>query len=123
MMWAGKRLGLMTAIAIAASGCGFAEEKGTVASYEQQLADHLTAQNAKMYGAFWCPHCSEQKSLFGSAANAIPYVECDPEGKNAQPHLCREKNIQGYPTWEINGQLYPGTQPLETLAELSNFQP
>jgi glutaredoxin len=91
-------------------------------SFERQLAEHLTTQNVKMYGAYWCPHCSDQKQMFGDAVNVIPYVECDPTGDNAQPQLCRDKNIQGYPTWEINGQLYPGTQSLEELAKLSGFQ-
>lgn len=33
-----------------------------------ELAKHLTAVNAKMYGAFWCVHCHEQKELFGQEA-------------------------------------------------------
>jgi hypothetical protein len=75
-----------------------------------------------MYGAFWCPHCADQKDLFGSAVDDVPYVECDPEGENAQPQLCRDKDIEGYPTWEIDGELYPGTRSLEELAQLSNFE-
>lgn len=91
-------------------------------SYEARLAEHLTEQDATMYGAFWCPHCSDQKELFGEAIEAVPYVECDPEGENAQPELCREKNIEGYPTWEIDGELYPGTRSLEELATLTEFE-
>ncbi len=74
-----------------------------------------------MYGAFWCPHCNTQKEQFGAAIDAIPYIECDPEGENAQPETCQAKNIQGYPTWEINGQLSPGVKSLGELAELSGF--
>jgi len=74
-----------------------------------------------MYGAFWCPHCTDQKELFGEAVQAVPYVECDPDGEKAQPQLCQEKGIQGYPTWEIDGELYTGVRSLEELATLSNF--
>ncbi|HEY9887867.1 MAG TPA: hypothetical protein V6D02_05660, partial [Candidatus Obscuribacterales bacterium] len=56
------------------------------------------------------------------AVDDIQYVECDPEGENAQPQLCREKDIQGYPTWEIDGEFYSGTQSLEELARLSGFE-
>lgn len=92
------------------------------ASYEARLANHLTQQGATMYGAFWCPHCADQKELFGEAIDNVPYVECDPEGENAQPDLCVAKEIKGYPTWEINGEFYPGTQSLEELAQLSGFE-
>ena len=87
------------------------------------LAEHLAKSEAKFYGASWCPHCSEQKHLFGSSEKRIPYVECSPGGPKApQAPVCKEKNIQSYPTWIINGQRYTGIQPLDTLAQLTNFQ-
>lgn len=90
-------------------------------SYEAQLANHLSSSGAKMYGAYWCPHCAEQKELFEAGAEQLPYIECDPSGEAAQPQICVDKGVQGYPTWEINGQLYPGTQSIDTLAELSGY--
>ncbi|MEB3268306.1 MAG: hypothetical protein VKJ09_07190 [Leptolyngbya sp.] len=116
--------GLACAGVVALSGCtGLSLPGGAPGqpSYEQQLAEHLTASGAQMYGAFWCPHGSAQKELFGNAVDQVPYVECDPEGEAAQPQLCQEKGIQGYPTWEINGELYPGVRSLEELAELSDY--
>lgn len=91
---------------------------------EIALAQHLTSIGAKMYSAFWCPHCHEQKQLFGAeAAKQIPLVECDPSGQNAQTALCQSKSeVRGYPTWEINGQFYSGTQSLQQLADYSNYQ-
>jgi hypothetical protein len=74
-----------------------------------------------MYGAYWCPHCNDQKELFGAAFSNIDYVECDPGGKNSRPSLCQKAKITGYPTWEIKGKLYPGTQSLEELAKLSGY--
>ena len=45
------------------------------------LAKRLKAAGAKMYGAFWCSHCQEQKAEFGAEAQAdLPYVECYPQG-------------------------------------------
>ncbi|PSN20272.1 hypothetical protein C7271_02980 [filamentous cyanobacterium CCP5] len=91
---------------------------------EIALAEHLSAVNATMYGAWWCPHCHDQKQLFGAtAAKQIPYVECAEDGQNSQTDLCRSKEgITGFPTWEINGQFYPGTMSLEALADASNYQ-
>ena len=46
-----------------------------------ELAKRLKAAGAKMYGAFWCSHCFEQKQSFGKEAMAdLPYVECYPDG-------------------------------------------
>ena len=87
------------------------------------LAKHLSQVGAKMYGAYWCPHCNDQKQFFGrEGAKQINYIECDPSGQNAQPEVCKAQKIEGYPTWEINGQFYGGTQSLQKLAELSGYQ-
>lgn len=87
------------------------------------LAAHLKQVGAKMYGAYWCSHCHDQKQLFGkSAFNQINYIECDPKGKNPQPDLCKAANVKGFPTWEINGKSVSGTQSLEELATLSGYQ-
>ena len=87
------------------------------------LADHLTAKGAVMYSAYWCPHCHEQKELFGKEATArLKIVECAPDGRNNQAELCASKKIQGYPSWEINGKLDSGKKPLARLAELSGYR-
>lgn len=90
---------------------------------EIALAQHLKQVDAKMYGAYWCPHCAEQKQLFGKAAfSETTYIECDPNGENAQPELCQAAKVESYPTWEIKGKTYSGTQPLEQLAAASGYQ-
>ncbi len=92
-------------------------------SAEIELARHLSNIGAKEYGAFWCPHCHEQKELFGKEAAAlINYVECDPRGKNGKPELCKKAEIKGFPTWKMNGQTYEGVQPLEKLANLTGYK-
>mgnify|MGYP006422297567 CR=1 FL=1 len=89
---------------------------------EMALARHLQNIDAKMYGAYWCPHCHEQKQLFGQEAmKLVDYVECDSQGANARPQLCEQANIRGFPSWKINGQVVQGVQPLERLAQLSGY--
>jgi uncharacterized membrane protein/glutaredoxin len=97
----------------------------TTASGESEvaLAKHLTQVGAKFYGAFWCPHCQDQKTLFGKeAAKQIPYVECSTPDRQAQTEVCKAQNIQGYPTWVINGQASQGTKTLDQLADLTGYQ-
>ena len=77
-----------------------------------------------MFGAYWCPHCHDQKQLFGQqAVQELIYVECAPDGRNAEPSVCQAQgdNLTGYPTWEINGEFYSGTQSLEQLADASGY--
>jgi uncharacterized membrane protein len=89
---------------------------------EIALAKHLTAIGAKKYGAFWCPHCYEQKQLLGKEAfSEINYVECDPQGENPQRDACIAAGIQSFPTWEINGEFYPGVKTASELAKLSGY--
>jgi glutaredoxin len=76
-----------------------------------------------MYGAYWCPHCHDQKQLFGKEAAAqLNYIECAPDGKNGRPDLCEAAKIEGFPAWEIDNQKVEGTQSLERLAELTGYQ-
>ena len=86
------------------------------------LAKHLTAGGAVMYSAYWCPHCHEQKELFGKeASKLLTVVECAADGENNQADLCRSKGLQGFPSWEINGTIDSGVKPLQKLAELSGY--
>jgi len=91
-------------------------------SFAGRLAQHLTVTNAKMYGAYWCSHCLNQKSKFGEAKKLIPYIECDAKGENPQTALCQEKGIKGFPTWEINGKMLSGERSLDELADASGYK-
>lgn len=83
------------------------------------LVSDLKSLDARMFGAFWCSHCYEQKQSLGAEAmRSIPYVECDREGYNNQRGLCKERDVPGYPTWEIGGELFPGERSLEELREI-----
>ena len=85
---------------------------------ELEFAEFLTRKGVKMYSAFWCPHCYEQKQLFGKEAfSKITSIECDPNGKNPNTQACIDAKIQSFPTWEIGGKLDPGVKLLDQLAE------
>ena len=88
-----------------------------------KLAEHLTKEGAVMYNAYWCPHCHDQKEMFGKeASNKLNLVECAKDGFNNKRELCESKGITGFPSWEINGSIDSGVKTLRELAELSNYQ-
>ena len=85
----------------------------------ETLATCLKEKGAVFYGAFWCGHCQNQKAMFGSAAKALPYVECASleQGVDQTP-ACAEAQITSYPTWVFaDGEKMPGERSLEFLAE------
>jgi protein-disulfide isomerase len=90
---------------------------------EIAIANHLNKVGAKMYGAYWCSHCQNQKQLFGKEAwPKISYVECAADGQNANLAACKQAKIEGYPTWLINGRQYPGTMSMFKLARASGYK-
>ena len=64
-----------------------------------ELAKALKEKNIVMYGAYWCPHCSRQKELFGKEAwDIMVYVECSPKGYGFNSKVI-PNDIDGYPTF------------------------
>lgn len=86
------------------------------------LAQALTKSGAKFYGAYWCGHCKNQKAEFGTAVSALPYVECDASGPNANAAACDAAGVTGYPTWVIGGKQYVGEQSIDQLKSYINFK-
>lgn len=83
-----------------------------------KLAACMSEKNVTMYGAYWCPHCRNQKAMFGDAFEKVKYVECTQETKT-----CTEKQVESYPTWIYqDGTRTMGEQPLEKLAEKSGCE-
>ena len=81
----------------------------------------LKDRGVKMYGAWWCPHCIEQKEKFGASLEEYgPYVECGIKGQtHGQAQVCKDENVNHYPTW----QFPPTGERVErvfTLEELSD---
>ncbi len=86
------------------------------------FATCLKDSGAVFYGAFWCPHCQEQKALFGSASDSLPYVECSMENGQDTTQICLDKKIQRYPTWEFNGERVEGVLGLTELSQRTGCQ-
>ncbi len=82
------------------------------------LAQCIAASGAKFYGAFWCPHCEEQKNEFGDAARYLPYVECSAPDASGETQACAERGIGHYPTWIFpDGSRLEGVATAEELAK------
>lgn len=102
-----------------ASFTGFFVKTTPQPSKYDGFAKCLTEKGAKFYGTYWCGHCKNQKEIFGESLRYVTYIECDPRGDGARPEICVQNNINGYPTWIINGKHYEGEQSLETLSYLA----
>jgi hypothetical protein len=91
---------------------------------EIALAKHLKQAGVKVYGAYWCPHCYEQKQLFGKEAwSYLASVECAEDAlKLPQPKLCKQAGVEGFPTWSIRGKLDAGVKKLSQLAKLTGYK-
>jgi hypothetical protein len=84
------------------------------------FAKCLTAHGVKMYGAYWCPHCAEQKEKFGSSFEFVPYVECGvPGNSNQATQECKDAGIKKFPTWQFppTGERVERVFPLEELSD------
>ncbi|NJS16986.1 MAG: vitamin K epoxide reductase family protein [Nostocaceae cyanobacterium CSU_2_110] len=96
----------------------------TSGAAEIALARHLKEIGAMEYIAWWCPHCHDQKLLFGKEAyKEVPHIDCAPADNpnNIKPE-CKAAGIESYPTWKIKGKTYNGAQNLEALAKASGYQ-
>lgn len=88
---------------------------------QKALAQHLAATGAKCYTAWWCPHCQDQRENFGIEAAALaPFVQCS-DLKRKELDLCKKVDVEGYPTWIIDGKKYGGGRTLAELAEMTGF--
>ncbi|MGB7415277.1 MAG: hypothetical protein WA902_13815, partial [Thermosynechococcaceae cyanobacterium] len=104
---------------------------------EIKLAQHLSAQGAKLYGTHWSFHTYQQIELFGiEAFESVPYIECTEliDGRECMTSQCQafvhevraisgeEGGFGGFPTWSIGDQIYGGCQTLANLAKYSGYQ-
>jgi Zn ribbon nucleic-acid-binding protein len=85
------------------------------------FASCLTEKGAKFYGHYQCPHCQDQKELFGTAADSVTYIECGVIGSNmgsGQSQECTDLKIESYPTWIFADKTrISGQQSIAQLAE------
>ena len=73
----------------------------------------LKSNEAIFYGAWWCPHCDEQKETFGKYEKNLVeeevYFECS-EASRETKEACTTQNIVSYPTWKFNIEGNPENQ-------------
>jgi hypothetical protein len=82
------------------------------------FAKCLAAKQTKMYGLYWCPHCAEQKEMFGKAFQYVPYVECAIKGSNQLTPACTAAGVKLFPSWQFGaGQPVEGVEPMQELSD------
>ena len=82
------------------------------------FAKCLAAKQAKMYGLYWCPHCAEQKEMFGKSFQYVPYVECAIKGSRDLAPACVAAGVKLFPSWQFGQN--PPTEGVFPLQELSD---
>ncbi len=114
-----KKWGIIAIIIIVLVALGYvwfvqASKPGKLDDFAKCLKD----SGAKFYGAFWCPHCQDQKEAFGSSKKYLPYIECSTTDSNGQLKVCSDAKVEAYPTWEFkDGAREEGELSLQKLAE------
>lgn len=98
------------------------QQKSDPSPYDS-FAQCLTDKGVKMYGAWWCPHCVNQKKMFDGAFDKISYTECSAPGSRVMNQTCKNAGIEGFPTWEFSdGSRLAGEQSLKELSERTSCE-
>ena len=103
------------AISIVIVGCS---KKTDTSEWSELMwfAECVTQAWAIFYGTERCPHCQNQKKLFGASIEKINFVDCD-----KQSALCSAASVTWYPTWKFaDGSVLQWTQPLDAIAAKTN---
>lgn len=118
-----KKFHLLFLLAFALGAAVFMGLRSAQPNKYDDFAKCLTEKGATFYGAFWCPHCQNQKKIFGSAKKYLNYVECSTADGNGQLPTCNKAGIESYPTWDFGNEIrITGELSLSALAEQTNCQ-
>jgi hypothetical protein len=78
----------------------------------------LATKQAKMYGLYWCPHCADQKAMFGKAFQYVPYVECAIKDSHELAPACKAAGVKLFPSWQFGaGPPIEGVFPMQELSD------
>ena len=111
---------VVTLVILGAAWGGYDYLYYSKASTLDDFAKCLKSKGVRMYGAWWCPHCAEQKEAFGYAFQYVNYVECSPEGKRDINDVCKQAGVKHFPTWQFpDGSRTEGELPLADLSQKS----
>jgi glutaredoxin len=101
---------------IAITSVSIAHWESTNENYDN-FAKCLTEKGVVIYGSATCPHCQDQKKMFGDSFKYINYIECSNDPR------CAQAGVQYVPTWSINGTLQPaGGKTIQELSSLTGCQ-
>lgn len=115
----------LCAIGFIGLGIWFGVKKDQPAIYDE-FATCLKDSGTKFFGTFWCPHCRNQKAMFGKSAKLLPYIECSTANGQGTLQICKDANITGYPTWvfpEPTITIASEKQPVECAVPYTKEQP
>lgn len=111
-------LGIAVALAVVAWAIYYFTYYNKPVSTLDGFAKCVNKSGAKMYGAWWCPHCADQKELFGYAFQYVNYVECSAPGQRTENDTCKQAGVKNFPTWQFSdGTHVEGTLHLQALSE------
>lgn len=116
-----KKAGLLIGVVFVIAGAGGGLYLAFGPGKYDAIAKCVTQKGYKMYGAFWCAHCQDQKHLFGKSMKYVNYIECDPTGEHKKMSpACEQEKIQQFPTWiGTDGQKHEAVFKPEELADLA----
>ena len=83
------------------------------------FAQCLKEKGAIFYGAFWCPHCQDQKAEFGRSVKYLPYIECSAPDGQSQLQICKDAGVTSYPTWQFASSTATTTDRVTGKMELT----
>ncbi|HUD65520.1 MAG TPA: hypothetical protein VMQ17_13115 [Candidatus Sulfotelmatobacter sp.] len=83
-----------------------------------KFAQCLATKQAKMYGLYWCPHCIEQKEMFGESFHYVNYVECAVKGSTEMAPQCKIAGVKLFPSWQFADE--PPKEGVLSLEALSD---
>ena len=113
------RIAIYAALIVAAFGLAY--YLGNRSQHKHDgFARCLKGRGVKMYGAYWCPHCQEQKENFGASFEYVPYTECGIKGDlHGVAQVCRDEGIKHFPTWQFppTGERVERVFSLEELSD------
>jgi|SRR5581483_7952534 len=110
-------IGIVVIVGIGVGVYFWVQQQNAPGKYDA-FAKCIASKGVTFYGAFWCPHCQDQKAMFGSSAKYLPYVECSTPDSNGQTPVCQQASIQGYPTWQFADKTrQEGEMSLQDLAK------
>jgi hypothetical protein len=106
-------IGIVAALAVTYAGFWYYSNH----RYDE-FAKCLAAKQAKMYGLYWCPHCAEQKAMFGKAFRYVPYVECAVKDSHELSPACSAAGVKLFPSWQFGSNApIEGVFPMQELSD------